>query len=159
MIRVNHVRRDYSDRGNIGTYCGLCGKQDSLTNTMCCNRPICDDAHEYRLHSFAKNSCYRNHHRYTLCSIHSTEHPEVGDDWRECEKCRDQYNDTESYVGAGTSRFNFQEDRWDGAPTFEPTYCSQCQRMIKLNCDGHMWNSGGIVQCEACFSSQRFGRN
>lgn len=46
--------------------CGLCGKTKKLTKTECCDNWICDDEDQYRLFSFAHNSCRRNHRRYTL---------------------------------------------------------------------------------------------
>ncbi len=45
--------------------CGLCGKTKNLTKTECCGQWICDDEHKYVLFSYAQNSCFRNHHRYT----------------------------------------------------------------------------------------------
>src|SRR5262245_23658012 len=67
--------------------CGLCGKTSNLTHTPCCGHWICDDEHTYVLFSYARNSCHRNHDRYTLCSFHANE-GHAGR-WQECEKCRD----------------------------------------------------------------------
>jgi len=50
--------------------CGLCGKSEKLTRTECCGAWICDDEDKYVLFSYAYNSCYRNHSRYTLCASH-----------------------------------------------------------------------------------------
>lgn len=56
--------------------CGLCGKSRNLTKTDCCDNWICDDEHKYVIFSYARNSCHRNHSRYTLCAYHHTEdHP------------------------------------------------------------------------------------
>lgn len=53
--------------------CGLCGKTKKLTKTECCGQWICDDEDEYVMFSYARNSCYRNHPRYTLCALHRAE--------------------------------------------------------------------------------------
>ena len=47
--------------------CGLCGKTRKLTKTECCGQWICDDEEKYVIFSYARNSCSRNHQRYTLC--------------------------------------------------------------------------------------------
>jgi len=65
-----------------GRRCGLCGKTGRLTRTECCGKWICDDADEYVMFSYARNSCYRNHDRFTLCGYHHTE-GHAGD-WKEC---------------------------------------------------------------------------
>ena len=41
--------------------------------TECCNKWICDDEHTYQLFSYARNSCARNHRKYTICGFHFTE--------------------------------------------------------------------------------------
>jgi hypothetical protein len=53
--------------------CGLCRKTKHLTRTDCCGNWICDDEHTYVLFSYARNSCHRNHSRYTLCAYHDNE--------------------------------------------------------------------------------------
>lgn len=55
-----------------GARCGLCGKTKNLTKTECCGSWICDDEHEYVMFSSDRNSCSRNHRRYTLCGYHHT---------------------------------------------------------------------------------------
>ena len=50
--------------------CGLCGKTENLTKTECCGQWICDDEDQYVMFSFARNSCWRNHRRFTLCGYH-----------------------------------------------------------------------------------------
>jgi hypothetical protein len=83
--------------------CGLCGKTKKLTKAECCNQWICDDEDKYVLFSYAINSCYRNHRRYTLCGYHPTEeHP---GDLKDCPKCRNSFA-TEMYVFYGTNEFN-----------------------------------------------------
>ena len=50
--------------------CGLCGSAERpLRRTECCSQWICDDEDQYVPFSFARNSCARNHDRYTLCSL------------------------------------------------------------------------------------------
>ncbi len=107
--------------------CGLCGKTKNLTKTECCDNWICDDEHTYKLFSFARNSCYRNHDRYTLCSYHHNE----GHDshWKTCRKCRDDF-ETEIYVYNGTNEYNFEV--LENPPKYKPTRCSKCNKIIKL---------------------------
>jgi len=62
--------------------CGLCGKTGTLIKTDCCGNWICDDEHKYVLFSYARNSCHRNHSRYTLCAYHHNE-GHAGD-WKDC---------------------------------------------------------------------------
>jgi hypothetical protein len=56
--------------------CGLCGKTRKLTKTECCGQWICDDEGKYVIFSYARNSCSRNHRRFTLCGYHYTEEHE-----------------------------------------------------------------------------------
>lgn len=86
--------------------CGLCGKKKKLTKTPCCNNWICDDEDSYVLFSYAKNSCYRNHNRYTLCSSHFDEEHEGL--WQNCEKCKTDV-DTPNYIWYGTNDYNFEK--------------------------------------------------
>jgi len=92
------------------------------------------------------------HDRYTVCSVHKTEGHEETSDWRQCHECREHFAEFETYVGMGTSSFNFMEDRWDEAPTFDPTYCSQCKGMMKLNSEGYTTLPDGESSkiCERC---------
>jgi hypothetical protein len=73
---------------------------------------------------------------YTVCSLHKIQGHETSD-WRECRECREHFADLEMYVGMGTSATNFAEDQWDEAPTFEPTFCKECKRMMNLNVEVH----------------------
>lgn len=85
--------------------CGLCGKTKNLTKSECCGNWICDDEHTYQLFSYARNSCSRNHRRYTLCGYHFNEGHEGH--WKDCEKCRDSF-ETEMYVYYGANEYNFE---------------------------------------------------
>lgn len=125
--------------------CGLCGKTGRLTQTVCCGQWICNDEHKYVPFSYARNSCHRNHRRFTLCGYHFTEeHP---GDWRECPKCRNDF-ETEMYVYFGTNEYNFV--KLDNPPEYEPTRCKTCNRIIRLGEDGYTIKSGAYY-CTNCF--------
>lgn len=86
--------------------CGFCGKTRKLTKTECCGQWICDDEGNYVLFSYARNSCSRNHRRYTLCGFHHTEeHPGR---WTQCQRCRDEIAETEMYVWYGINEYNLR---------------------------------------------------
>jgi hypothetical protein len=124
--------------------CGLCGKTHRLTRTRCCDQWICDDADQYVLFSYSNVSCYRNHDRYTLCAHHHREgHPGR---WQDCPACR--YNmGTEMYVWSGTNKYNFV--RLENPPSFEPTRCADCGRVIHLGTEEYLI-SGSSHYCSAC---------
>ena len=86
--------------------CMLCGKSWKLTKTECCNNRICDDEENYVMFSYARNSCYRNHDRYTLCSYHFYEWHKW--DWKTCKKCKNDF-ETEIYVEMWTNEYNFEK--------------------------------------------------
>lgn len=115
--------------------CGLCGKSKDLVRTECCNKWICDDESSYRMFSFARKSCNRNHRRLTLCGFHHSEGHEGT--WQDCAKCRGDF-ETEMYVHYGTNEYNF--DRLQNPPSYEPTLCHVCGRRIVLS-------EGGYTQC------------
>ena len=126
--------------------CGLCGKSKRLTRTECCGRPICDDESDYAVFSYARNSCSRNHRRFTLCGLHHTEsHP---GDWTSCVECREYPAELEMYVYYGTNEYNFE--RLDNPPAYEPTHCGGCGKTIALGTDGYSVGPEGY-RCEACF--------
>ncbi len=112
--------------------CGLCGKTGKLTKTECCDQWICDDEDQYELFSYARNSCYRNHRRYTLCGYHYAE--EHTGDWRTCPQCRQGF-ETELYVYFGTNDYNFE--KLENPPEYEPTRCAKCNVVIRLGEDGY----------------------
>lgn len=124
--------------------CGLCGKSGKLTKTDCCGNWICDDHDSYVLFSYARNSCHRNHDRYTLCGYHHTE--EHDGHWKECVKCRDSF-ETEMYVWYGTNEYNFET--LENPPAFSPTHCSVCGIVIHLGTDGYS-QLGNVYTCEGC---------
>lgn len=124
--------------------CGLCGKTDNLMQTDCCGNWICDDEDSYVLFSFARNSCARNHRRYTLCAFHHGE-GHAGS-WKDCTACPDSFP-TEIYVYYGTNEYNFT--KLENPPTFEPTRCSSCQAVIDL-AEGGYSIRGDDYYCERC---------
>lgn len=145
--RVDSKRRP-SGRGGVpsgdGSRCGLCGKQGNLTKAECCGHWICDDEDRYVLFSYARNSCYRNHRRYTLCGYHSAEeHP---GHWMECRRCRGGF-ETEMVVWYGTNNYNFEKLK--NPPAYQPTKCSGCGTVISLGKDGYS-TQGRKYLCEDC---------
>lgn len=124
--------------------CGLCGKRGKLTRTPCCDNWICDDADQYVLFSYARNSCFRNHDRYTLCGYHY--HEGHSGHWKDCPECRENFP-TEMYVWYGTNEYNFEV--LENPPEYEPTRCAKCGRVISLSEDGYTIK-GGEYFCERC---------
>jgi hypothetical protein len=51
---------------------GLCGKTAKLIKTDCCGNWICNDEGKCVIFSYARNSCHRNHSRFTLRGYHHT---------------------------------------------------------------------------------------
>jgi len=133
-------------RRSAGRECGLCGKTSKLTKTACCGRWICDDEDQYIIFSYARDSCYRNHRRYTLCGYHhAEEHP---GDWKTCRKCRDDF-ETEMYVYSGTNEYNFE--KLQNPPQYEPTKCTICNRVIILSEDSYT-TKGDAYFCSGCMN-------
>ena len=131
--------------------CGLCGKTTRLVKTDCCGEWVCDDEDSYVLFSYARNSCSRNHRRYTLCAFHFGEGHKGH--WKDCELCRKSF-ETEIFVWYGTNEHNFEKLK--NPPTFAPTLCDECGVRINLGTDGHSIGRGGTL-CERC-TNQDFRR-
>lgn len=127
--------------------CGLCGKRKQLTRTECCGQPICDDESSYEMFSYARNSCSRNHRRFTLCGLHHTEGHKGS--WQTCRRCRNYPAELEMYVYYGTNEYNFE--KLANPPAYEPTQCAGCGRVIKLGTDGYAAHPDGTYRCEDCF--------
>lgn len=128
--------------------CGICGSTTKkLTKTACCSNWICDDYGDYQMLSYARNSCARNHDRYTMCAAHYHE-KHKGADWRECSECRD-HCETEMYVYFSTNEFNFV--KLAKPPKFKPTHCNGCNRIIRLSKESYI-QSGGGYYCVECGS-------
>jgi hypothetical protein len=132
--------------------CGLCGKTTRLTRTPCCNQWICDDEDDYVMFSYVRNSCYRNHRRYTLCGFHFGEEHEGR--WQDCEKCRDEF-ETEIYVHFGTNEYNFE--KLENPPEFEPTVCASCGVVLNLGEGGYSFGPNGY-QCIECTWGKKTGK-
>lgn len=124
--------------------CGLCGKTRKLTKTECCDQWICDDEDKYVMFSYARNSCYRNHHRYTLCAHHHAE--EHDGNWKDCRECRNSF-ETEMYVYYGTNEYNFE--KIENPPKYKPTRCAKCGEIINLGEDAYSMK-GGKYFCYDC---------
>jgi hypothetical protein len=130
--------------------CGLCGKRDHLTRTECCGQWICDDEDSYVLFSYARNSCYRNHNRYTLCGHHYEEGH--GGHWKNCPECREDFQDElEMYVYYGTNEYNFEKLR--NPPKYQPTHCSKCGAIIVLSEGGYSYGAKGYL-CGTCTGAE-----
>jgi hypothetical protein len=130
--------------------CGLCGSSTKkLTRTECCGQIICDDEDEYRLFSFAHNSCHRNHRRYTLCGLHHWE--DHTGDWKSCAACRKYFPKVELYVYFGTNAYNFETLK--KPPSYEPTHCAGCGRVIVLAEEGYAVAPDGSYRCEGCYEA------
>lgn len=130
--------------------CGLCGKQGKLTRTECCGKWICDDEGQYVLFSYARNSCLRNHRRFTLCGSHHTEEHAGG--WKKCSACREKIK-TEMYVWYGTNEYNFE--KLENPPEYEPTTCSKCGKVIHLG-EGGYSTRGDDYFCLKCSDIPNF---
>jgi len=134
---------------NSKPQCGLCGKKTKLIQTPCCGQWICNDQHKYVLFSYATNSCQRNHDRYTLCSYHY--HEKHKGDWKRCAKCKKSFL-TEMYVWFGTNEYNFE--KLENPPTYKPTTCAQCGKVIVLGEDGYSID-GSKYFCWDCTDARR----
>jgi len=124
--------------------CGLCGKTKKLTQTECCDQWICDDEDKYVLFSYARNSCSRNHRRYTLCAYHHAE-GHAGN-WKNCARCSRSF-ETEMYVWYGTNEYNFE--KLENPPKYEPKTCAKCGVVINLGEDGYS-QQGRKYWCYEC---------
>jgi len=144
-------KRSKRNRAATSKRCGLCGGTKRLTKTECCGRWICDDEHEYQLFSYARNSCFRNHRRYTLCGYHFAE--QHAGHWKDCAECREAIQ-TEMYVYYGTNEYNFEV--LENPPDFEPTRCSKCGTVIPLADGGYVYSRDGY-QCGRCAQAEHPG--
>jgi DNA-directed RNA polymerase subunit RPC12/RpoP len=97
------------------------------------------------LFSYARNSCHRNHSRYTLCSFHyNEEHPGK---WQDCAECRKSF-ETEMYVWFGTNEYNFE--KLENPPAYAPTKCVKCKKVIHLGTEGYTIKPNREYLCERC---------
>lgn len=129
--------------------CELCGKNNNLEKTDCCGNLICNDENNYVLFSYARNSCARNHRRFTLCGYHNSE--EHKGDWKDCKKCLDSFSHKlEMYVWYGTNEYNFEN--LPNPLKFKPTLCSGCKVIIPLP-EGGFTSFKDKYACEKCMNS------
>jgi hypothetical protein len=147
---VPQGRKKSGKRARSKATCGLCGKAGNLTKTECCGNWVCDDAHTYQLFSYARNSCSRNHDRYTLCAFHYNEGHKGK--WQDCDVCKNEF-EAEIYVEYGTNDYNFEV--LENPPAFEPTTCDGCGRVIVLSDGGYSTGPDGYL-CETC-TAEKFG--
>ncbi|MEX2310808.1 MAG: hypothetical protein WD738_24785 [Pirellulales bacterium] len=130
--------------------CGLCGATENLAKTECCGQWICDDEESYVLFSYARNSCWRNHRRYTLCGYHFCEGHEGS--WKDCKECLNSFEDElEMYVYYGTNEYNFEV--LENPPKYKPTKCSRCGAIIRLADGGYSTSAKDGYLCFDCTSA------
>ncbi len=147
-------KKKQNSKSLLKARCGLCGKTRNLIKTECCGNWICDDEHKYVLFSYAHNSCSRNHQRYTLCGFHRMEAHKG--DWENCPDCK--VFETEMYVWYGTNEYNFE--KLQDPPAYEPTRCSRCKAVINLGEDAYSIKyrkTGSEYWCDRCFRNDRAG--
>ena len=101
--------------------------------------------------SYARNSCYRNHLRFTLCGYHDMEGHKGR--WQDCAKCRQAFK-TEVYVYFGTNEYNFE--KLENPPAYEPTMCFKCGQVIVLAEDDYMIRDDEYW-CRGCGEAEVFG--
>lgn len=130
----------------------MCGATDGLTETECCGNTICDDEDEYVLFSYARNSCYRNHRRQTVCGGHHGE-GHAGD-WKSCAECRGN-GEPEMFAWWATNEYNFE--KLENPPAFRPTFCAGCHKRIVLP-EGGYSISNRKYWCAACGARRDSGR-
>jgi hypothetical protein len=129
----------------VSERCELCGRRKTpLVRTDCCGRMVCDDWAQRDL-GMRRSRCRRSHERYTLCGFHHAERHRGH--WKSCRACGKSF-EVEMYVWYGTNRHNFE--KLENPPTYEPTRCVGCRRVIVLSKDGHEIGPEGY-RCEACF--------
>ena len=150
--------------------CGLCGnRKGAFKLTECCNRLVCNDEDSYRLTSYSRIHCARNHRRYTICgSHHEADHPGK---WQDCKECKEKHEESDESIGyeyaskAGNPphvpfKFNFDEDAvqfdWERIKFPE---CITCKRGIDtmMECfiqpPGQVGGKGLRIQCDDCTNS------
>lgn len=127
--QLKHIPRPQNNSNG----CGLCGKTKKLTKTECCNRTICDDLDNYVPFSYARNSCSKNHEKYTLCAFHFNMNH--AGNWQDCSPCRENFDKMELYIYSGTNEYNFEV--LDNPPHYKPTHCDDCSKVIRVGREGY----------------------
>lgn len=90
-------------------------------------------------YQYSKDS-YREFYR----AIEDTE--EHSGHWKDCQECRNSF-ETEMYIWYGTNEYNFE--KLENPPKYEPTKCARCGIVIRLGEDGYS-TFGRNYFCEAC---------
>ena len=130
--------------------CGLCHEKSKPREKIdCCNNWICNDENDYVEFSYARNSCCRNHRRFTLCGYHHTE--EHKGDWKTCKDCLEGF-ELEMYVWYGMNEYNFE--KLENPPEFEPTHCTKCGERVVLSEDGYSLLCG-VYRCDNCSITEK----
>jgi len=94
----------------------------------------------------SKRCCWDKHWRYTLCNHHQVEsHP---GEWKTCAICRSDF-ETEMYVWYGTNEYNVE--KLEHPPAYEPTRCVHCGVAIVLGRDAYSRKPGGSYECAECW--------
>lgn len=147
LTDVDTRKRQREFLKSLSPRCGLCGKTEKLKKTECCGNWICDDEDKYVLMSFERNSCSRNHHKFTVCSYHHSEkHP---GNWENCDLCRKQHDDNpEMFVYLATNEYNFEIP--DDLPTFEPKRCLVCSKIIRQGRETYSVSTDDGLTCSNC---------
>ena len=145
-MRQKTTHKEAKKKGAGGPKCGLCSKTGNTEKLDCCGNFICNDENNYVLFSYARNSCSRNHRRFTLCGYHHAE--EHKDDWKKCKECLNSFShELEMYVWYGTNEYNFT--KLENPPAFEPTHCGRCGKHLPLP-DGGFSLLCGEYRCDGC---------
>jgi len=95
--------------------------------------------------SYARNSCWRNHDRYTLCAYHY--HEGHTGAWQTCKTCRESF-ETEDYVDMATNEYNFE--KLQNPPSYKPTKCAECGKVIIRAHGGYSIVPNKGYVCGAC---------
>jgi formylmethanofuran dehydrogenase subunit E len=66
--------------------------------------------------------------------------------WKECQQCRKDF-ETEMYVYYGTNEYNFE--KLENSPVYEPARCSKCGEVIVLS-EGGYSQRGNEYWCGRC---------
>ena len=153
----HRVCRPHKGRRKHIPSCGLCGnRKGPFIRTECCNRLVCDDEGSYRMMSYSRIHCHRNHMRYSLCAYHHSEKHRGR--WQKCAKCKELHGEPYKYsVMAGNPphlpfKFNFEEDavKFDWSKISLPS-CQICSKKIDTYLTEYVsCNCSGGAMCAKC---------
>lgn len=132
--------------------CGLCrARKPPFKYTECCRRVVCADEGNYVLMSYGRNSCSRNHNRYTNCSNHN-QAGHAGR-WQDCAACKNGYDEYDWWTFGSNppdlaACCNFPDDVLQGPRPSLPL-CSGCRRPVDTATEAHSFGATGLC-CMAC---------